>query len=168
MGYQVTDWKDHVTEYENRYRETANPDGSITHTKEEGEIIQQGTPLSATYFLNMEYGIKDAQEAAALLLNGLRQGVWRIEALEKATIQEVGTKTLTNTQSFPFNNSVSSVALTNIRDNLNYVVVIVSVTGDGNVGEVEVTDRLVNGFKLAYTGSAKNVTVKYAVIGGYE
>lgn len=168
MGYQVTDWKDHVTEYENRYRETANADGTITHEKEEGEVIQQGTPLSATYLRNMEYGIKDAHEAAALLLNALRQGVWRIEALEKATIQEVGEKTLTNSQKFPFNNSVSTVALTNIRDNLNYVVVIVSVTGSGNVGEVEVTDRLVNGFKLAYTGSSPSVTVKYAVIGGYE
>ena len=168
MGYTITEWKDHVTEFENRYRETANPDGTITHVKEEGEVIQQGTPLSATYLKHIEEGIKDVHVAAAQLLNGLRQLGWRTEDLEKATIQEVGQKTLTNSQKFPFNNSIETVALANVRDNLNYVVVIVSVTGTGNVGDVEVTDRLTNGFKLAFTGSASSVTVKYAVIGGYE
>ena len=106
--------------------------------------------------------------ALAAVLNGLIQIGWRTEDLEKATIQEVGSKTLTNSQKFPFNNSVSTVALANVRDNLNYVVVIVSVTGSGNVGEVEVTDRLTNGFKLSFTGSAASATVQYAVIGGYE
>ncbi len=168
MGYNVTDWKDHVTEYENRYTETQNSDGTITHTKVEGEVIQQGTPLSATYLNKIEEGIKDAGITAAQLLIALKQLGWRTDALEKATVQEVGTKTLTNSQTFPFNNSISTVPLENARDNLNYVVVIVSVTGSGNIGEVEVTDRLVNGFKLAHTGSAKSVTVKYAVIGGYE
>ena len=168
MNYPFTEWKDHVTEYENRYRETANSDGTITHEKVEGEVIQQGTPQSATNFNNMEKGILDSVVALAAVLNGLRQIGWRTEDLEKATIQEVGSKTLTNSQKFPFNNSVSTVALANARDNLNYVVVIVSVTGNGNVGEVEVTDRLTNGFKLSFTGSAASATVQYAVIGGYE
>ena len=109
---------------------------------------------------------EDGDVASKLIVNALRQHIWQSEA--EALVCETGQVTLTNTLKFPFNNSVSTVALTNVRDNLNYMVVIVSVTGDGNVGEVEVTDRLVNGFKLAYTGSSPSVTVKYAVIGGYE
>ena len=37
-------WLDHVTEFENRYREQTNPDGTITHLPVEGTVIQQGTP----------------------------------------------------------------------------------------------------------------------------
>ena len=37
----------------------------------------------------------------------------------------------------------------------------------GNIGEIVVSDKLTNGFKLAYTGGAKTVTVKYYVIGGF-
>ena len=124
--------------------------------------------MSATNFNNMEDGIGDDHSAAKLILNALRQSEWRIADLEKATIQETGTKALTNTNKFPFNNSKASVALTNTRDNLNYTVVIVGVTGTGNIGEVVVSERLVNGFKLEFTGSAKSAAVTYAVIGGYN
>ena len=134
----------------------------------ENKLLQAGTQISATNLNQMDQGTQDARIAAELILNRLRQNEWRTDALEKATVQEVGTKTLTNTKSFPFNDSKATVALTNTRENLNYIVVIVEVTGSGNIGEVEVSDRLVNGFKLAFTGSAKSVTVKYAVIGGYN
>lgn len=42
-----------------------------------------------------------------------------------------------------------------------------AIPANGNVGEIVVTDKLTNGFKLAFTGSASSVTVKYTVIGGY-
>ena len=168
MAYQWTDWKDHVTQYPKRYTISDNGDGTDNIEASPGEIIQQGTPMSATNFNHMEEGIADAHIAAKALLNALRQYGWRIDDLEKATIQETGTKVLTNTSKFPFNSSKSSVALTNPRDNLNYTVVIVGVTGTGNIGEVEVSERLVNGFKLEFSGSAKSATVTYAVIGGYN
>lgn len=41
--YEATLWEDHVTEYEDRYIETKNDDGTINHIPVEGEIIQ---PLS--------------------------------------------------------------------------------------------------------------------------
>lgn len=47
MSYNWTDWQDHVTEFEDRYTESRNDDGTITHTPVEGEILQQGTPQSA-------------------------------------------------------------------------------------------------------------------------
>ena len=94
----------------------------------------------------------------------------RLDALEKATVQETGTVSLTNSQEFPFNNSKKSVALANVRDNLNYVVVVVSKTAadGGNIGEIEISELQVNCFKIAFTGSSKSVTVVYAVIGGYD
>lgn len=67
MAYMQTDWLDHVTEYENRYREVQNGDGTITHEKVEGEIIQQGTPMSATNFNHIEEGIGDASAMADLI-----------------------------------------------------------------------------------------------------
>ena len=45
--YEQKLWQDHVTEFEDRYTESRNDDGTITHTPVEGEIIQQGTPQNA-------------------------------------------------------------------------------------------------------------------------
>ena len=47
-------------------------------------------------------------------------------------------------------------------------MIIAEVTSvAGNVGDINVSDRLTNGFKMAFTGGAKSVTVKYYVIGGF-
>jgi hypothetical protein len=172
--YERTYWVDEVDEFENRYTEVPNGDGTITHTKVPGERYVEGTPQSAANFNKMEDGIMDAHVAHALLLQAFREKGWedddRLDALEKATVQETGTVSLTNSQEFPFNNSKKTVALANVRDNLNYVVVVVSKTAadGGNIGEIEISERQVNGFKIAFTGSSKSVTVVYAVIGGYD
>ena len=169
MGiFNPINWKDRIVERPRTYTEVINQDGSRTDTPAPGEIQEVGTQISATNLNQMDHGIQDAKVGAELILNALRQIGWRTDALEKATVQETGTKTLTNTKNFPFNDSKATVALTNVRENLNYVVVIIEATGAGNIGEVEVSDRLTNGFKLAFTGSSKSVTVKYAVIGGYN
>ena len=169
MGiFNPINWKDRIVERPRTYTEVMNQDGSRTDTPAPGEIQEPGTQISATNLNRMDQGTQDAKMSAALILNALRQIGWRVEDLEQATVQETGTKTLTNTKNFPFNDSKASVALTNTRENKNYVVVIVEATGSGNIGEIEVSDRLTNGFKLAFTGSAKSVTVKYAVIGGYD
>ena len=169
MGiFNPINWKDRIVERPRTYTEVINQDGSRTDTPAPGEIQEAGTQISATNLNRMDQGTQDAKMSAALILNALRQIGWRTEDLEQATVQETGTKTLTNTKNFPFNDSKASVALTNTRENKNYVVVIVEATGSGNIGEIEVSDRLTNGFKLAFTGSAKSVTVKYAVIGGYD
>ena len=168
--YPITIWVDETDEFEDRFTESMNEDGSITHTKVRGTVFVEGTPQDAAHFNNLENGVYDAHAATALLVNALRQAGWRIEDLEKATVQETGTVTLTNSQSFPFNNSIVTVPLTNVRDNLYYVVEIISVVpaGGGNAGEIVVSERQVNGFKMAFTGSASSVAVTYAVIGGYD
>lgn len=162
-------WQDEVDQYEDRFNETSNPDGSITHTKVRGEVLVEGTPQDAAHWNNMEDGIMDAHVAHDLLLNAHRQSLWRIQALEKATAQETGSVTLTNTQAFPFNNSIVTVPLTVTRDNLNYIVEVIKVEPTGGpAGEIDVSERQTNGFKMAFTGSASSVKVTYAVIGGFN
>ena len=87
----------------------------------------------------------------------------------RANEVEVIEVTLKNTsKSIPFNNSTQSIALANKRDSANYDVEIqvVEATGTGIVGVFDITDKMLNGFKLAYSGSASSVTVKLTIKGG--
>lgn len=78
-------------------------------------------------------------------------------------------KTLTNSESYPWNNSLTTVALSGAQERLStdYTVTweIVSVTG-GFVEDVIISNKLVNGFKVAFSGSATSVTLKLYVKGG--
>ena len=160
-------WADkavNVTEFEDRYTESRNDDGTITHTPVEGEIIQQGTPQNATNFNHMENGISNATETAALMALSTIHHQQAIADLQG----ETATVTLKNTQQYPFNNSTQSVALKTERNHMDYTVEteIVDYTG-GFPGDIVITDKLLNGFKMAHTGSAKSVTVKVYVKGGF-
>jgi len=85
--------------------------------------------------------------------------------LARTTI-EAGTVTLTNDQAFPFNNSQVTVPLVTERANQNYIVDYEVTAATGNVGDIIISAKLVNGFKIEHTGSATSVTVKYQVLGG--
>lgn len=156
-------WLDHVTQYEDRYTESRNDDGTITHTPVEGEVLQQGTPQNADNFNHMEDGIVNAGELAALLAIGaihLRQQTEELTG-------EVQTVDLTNTKEYPFNDSQKTVALVQKRNHLDYTVTAeVLESSGGCVGDIEITEKLVNGFKIAHTGSATKVKVKVYVKGG--
>ena len=75
--------------------------------------------------------------------------------------------TLTNTQAYPFNNSVKTVQLPALRNTKDYFVIpeVVESAG-GFVGDFSVTDKLLNGFKIAFNGSASTVNVRCHVVGG--
>ena len=73
---------------------------------------------------------------------------------------EEGTVILTNNQKFP------SVPLKSEQKDIGYTVLPEIVSAEGNPGEISVSDKQVNGFKLGYTGSASSVVVKYIVMGG--
>lgn len=107
---------------------------------------------------NTAEGANDAKLAVELLTNAQRQNAWEIER---------GTVVLTNTEIYPFNDSQISIPLAITRESNDYVVHADVIAKDGNAGHIVVSDKLSNGFKLAFTGSAKSVTVKYSVIGGY-
>lgn len=108
---------------------------------------------------------EDGDVASKLIINALRQHMWQNE--NDALICEEGTKTLTNTKKFPFNDSKSSVSLSKTQKNNKYIVIVEVTTVAGNIGDINVSDKLVNGFKVAFTGGANSVTVKYYVIGGF-
>lgn len=165
MPYQTTDWKDHIVEYPNRYIEVDNGDGTITHTKDEGNVVQEGTPFSASNLNKQEKGIFEANEGVAVLSQEILQAKRDIQD-NKAEIGEI---TLTNTSDYPFNNSKTTIAIVEDRNTIkDYEVSTDVVTSDGPVGEIKISDKQVNGFKVEYTGSAKNVTIKYYLRGGIQ
>ena len=109
---------------------------------------------------------EDGDIASTLIINRLRQHIWQNE--DEALICEEGTVTLSNTQKFPFNDSRVTVALAKTQKDTKYVVVTDVQTVAGNIGDVTVKDKQVNGFKVGYSGGAASVTVKYYVIGGFD
>lgn len=157
-------WKDHVTQFSNRYKEINNADGTITHEAVEGEVIQEGTPQNAKNFNDMEQRILAAGEVAGLAM--LKVGA--VESKVEGLAGEIIETTLTNSKEYPFNNSKETLALKTPRGNLDYTVFVESSTEDaGGIGEIKITDKQLNGFKIEFTGAAKEVSVKCTVQGGY-
>lgn len=168
--YSKTEWKDHVVQYPDRRKITDNGDGTSTVEKAVGEVIQQGTPQSATNFNNMEDGIQDGQVGEKIFLQHYlqkeREYDERVAGLEAECVNEVGTISLTNSMKYPFNSSQKSVALKKARKTLNYDVDVEVTSASGCVGDITITDKQLNGFKIAFEGSAGAVTIKYRVKGG--
>lgn len=171
--YTQTEWQDHVTEFSDRYREVTNSDGTVTHTPVEGEVLQQGTPQNQTNFNNIEHGVQDAHISAAFIgwanLQQQRKNDTHITAIESETAGELQTITLKNTAATPFNSSADSpttVALKTVRKNLFYSIEAEVMAHTGIVGEIVTSDKALNGFKIAYTGSGSSVTLAVRVKGG--
>lgn len=140
--YSKNIWKDHVV------------DGST--------IIQQGTPINAANLNNMEEGIFEATELVNVQVQLGMQLKRNIADLE-GEIKEVP---LTNTLFYPFTNSAKTVSLSKPRDTTNYRIITEIISTDGVVEDIEVYDKQLNGFKVKYIGSAKNVIVKCFIQGG--
>lgn len=124
--------------------------------------IQVGTPQDEQNFNNIEGGVNGANLSVEFLTEVVKHNQDQLNN----TVGEVIELTLTNTQDFYFNNSVKTVALSNKRDTLDYVV-DVEIQGDTvNVGDIVIFDKQMNGFKVKFTGSAKTVALKLFVHGG--
>lgn len=169
-------WLDHAATPDRTFTMVQNSDGTVTLTPA-GTVIQQGTNMSAANFNNMEMGISDADLAVrilAMLVRSVdsRTGVSEDDIKEIAAnilaeiTPEEQTVTLTNSADYPFNNSQTSLSLVTTRATKNYTVEAEVSSTDGNVGEIEVTDKTLNGFKVAYTGSARSVTINLKIRGG--
>lgn len=150
--YPFKKWVDHVTD-------------------QAGNVMVQGTPQNSTNFNNMEDGITDAHAAMSVFLQWFKLFVTWVESectkFRAEFLNEVKEVSLTNSLKYPFNNSQKTVSLTTARNTLNYSVdvEIVSSSG-GQVGEVTITDKQLNGFKIAHSGSATSVSLKLRVKGG--
>lgn len=168
--HKQTEWKDSVTQYPNRRTLTQNGDGTVDIAKAQGEVITQGTPQSATNFNNIENGVQDGYIAEQLHI--IRQRLkedevdGRLSAHDKEFTPETGTITLTNSLKFPFNNSQQTVNIATVRKNLNYDVTYIVTAATGLVGDIVISDKQLNGFKIAFEGSGTSVTIAYKVKGG--
>ena len=165
--YEWEYWLDHVTNPSNVFM-LEDMGGGLVRLTLAGTVMQQGTPQDQAHFNNIESGIVDAHAASALLLNFARQIGWTVEDilayLGKVKTIYTGTKNLTNSLEFPFNDSRQSVSIGAALDNTVYEIQTRVTASVGNVGEVEITDKLINGFKLSYTGSAPSATIAWVVI----
>ncbi|MCD8216679.1 MAG: hypothetical protein LUD01_01305 [Clostridiales bacterium] len=164
MAYGYLVWQDHAVTPSRTFTVKENDDGTITLTPA-WTVVQQGTAQSAANFNNMDTGIMAANVAsseALRLINLLQDDV---EGVQGVIIEQ----TFTNTYSYPFNNSQATVSIptANTRRNTDYYVIaeVVDYEGD-DVGDIHITDKLVNGFKAAFDGNATSVTIKFYVIGG--
>jgi hypothetical protein len=142
--YNMKQWKDHIVDEATQ------------------EVIQEGTPVSASNMNNMETGILGNDGLASVLIQQSMQYKRNIADLE-GELREIS---LTNTQEYPFNNSEITVALLKERDTLNYRVLTEVVSSNGIVGDIIVYDKVKNGFKIKYTGSAASATIKCFIQGG--
>lgn len=158
----LINWKDHVVEFPNRFTKTESG-GYVTLEKAPGTVKQPGTPMNATNLKNMDLA---ALEAMLMASENTRNLIHMLDSM--LGIQgEVIETTLTNTQEYPFNNSQKTLQLTTPRNTKDYTVTpeVVSVSR-GAVGDFEISDKLLNGFKIRYTGSADSVTIRCYVRGG--
>lgn len=80
-------WKDHVVTRPRTYTETVNADGSKTYIAAPGEVLQQGTPQSATNFNAMDEAIQHISIAYDMMMtitqSQLRAAQDRITTLEQ-------------------------------------------------------------------------------------
>ena len=79
-------WKDHVVTRPRTYTKVVNSDNSETFTPSPGNIIQQGTPQSATNFNTMDEALQHISIAYDMLMTTsqaeLRAAKKRIAVLE--------------------------------------------------------------------------------------
>lgn len=153
-------WQDEVRSPANTYSVAKNSDGTVTSTPA-GKLIQQGTNQSAANFNKLSHGAFESGLMNSLLLQEVMYHQRKITDFDGQIIDV----TLTNTQTYPFNNSKKVVTIKE-KDTLDYRVQYELIGTTVNVGEVIITDKQVNGFKIAYTGSAKEVKIRCFVVGG--
>lgn len=158
----LVNWQDHVVEFPGRFDVQDLGDGKEQLTPAPGEIRQQGTPQNATNFNRMDIAAFEAMlignENTRMLLQTIRE----LEGVKGLSIDV----TLTNSQAYPFNNSKATVNIPALRNTDSYYVITETLESNGEVGDYEVSEKLLNGFKLAFTGSATTVKVRCHVIGG--
>ena len=160
-------WKDRVVEHPHTVILTpAKIDGKDCYVIEKypGEVVEQGTPMNAKNLNDMDFkGIEG-------ILIGLHNSDYirklqdKVNGLTGEQIQV----TLTNTKNYPFNNSKKTVPLGYLRNTKDYSVIVevLSKDGTGGVGDITVSDKQLNGFKIEYSGGASSVTVNCIVQGG--
>lgn len=90
MAFQKKEWRDHIVEYPGRIRLADNNDGTFDVIKDEGEVIQQGTPVTAHNMNRIEQGIADAHADVSDLRLLTSTLAVQVATLQGATLGGVG------------------------------------------------------------------------------
>ena len=117
----------------------------------------------------LQTAAEDADLRLLELAFAVRMNVVHTTQLDRILMEERHKVTLENTLAFPFNSTVNSpatIALDKVRDNAEYSVEAEVLSHDGPVGEIEVTAKARNGFKISYSGSGASVALLVKVKGG--
>lgn len=142
MAYNRTYWKDHVTD-------------------QHGEVLQYGTLMDQEHFNNIEEGLSDVGLALALMQFKQTQDGYQYE--DETHVVDLAMESLP----WPFNNKATTIGLKGLRENVNYGVEVTPISySGGRLGNITVTDRARNGFKLIHDGSATSVKVSVRISGG--
>lgn len=158
--------------------------GTDGATSEEVKKLTNKTEENATAIGNLQKTQKTQGESITNLdtrLGTLEQTSTnygrRLDALEKAgtggggdTTQEVQEITITaGSDPWPFGITTKSVTLGTVRKNTNYTVdAYVKSYSGGALGDVVVSDKGTNNFKVKHDGSATTVTLVLKITGGMQ
>lgn len=155
-------WKDRIVEFPRRVSSVSLGNGLFEWTPAPGEILERGTQQSSTNFGNMDFGtLENALMSAFSAINTrLTQ-----ESVDDMRGQVINVD-LKNTLKFPATNAEKTITLPQTVNKVDYDVFAEILEADGPVERVEVYGKALNAFKVNYSGSAKNVTVKLHVTGG--
>lgn len=156
-------WKDRVVEHPHRY--TVTDDGEYKDIeKAPGTVIQEGTQQSASNFNEMDEKGWQGIVMGLIMAEFIKKLYQKVDGLEGERFDV----SLTNSKAYPFNNSKQTVNLATSRNTKDYTVLVEvkSKTGDGAVGDIIISDKLVNGFKIEFTGAATGAVVTCIVQGG--
>lgn len=124
-----------------------------------GQVIQEGTPLSAKNLNNIEQGVFISNALNAVMAQFNRLLLDRINENEVVTITDTITGANTDKSVVIPSNKLRN------RTTYNVTPVIVSTTG-GTAVDIIVSAKQANGFKVKYTGTATSITVALYVQGG--
>ena len=125
-------------------------------------ILERGTQQSATHFGNMDFGVMENALMAAFMAMNLRLIQNSVDDIQGQVLNVE----LNNTRKFPATNAEKTVTLPKTVNNVDYGVTAEIIEADGPVECVEVYGKALNAFKVNYSGSARNVTLKLHVTGG--
>lgn len=139
----------YISAYPTSYKPTPASGISKDMTLEQWIIVEDTATITLTADLNV----------VTATISDLRQ-------LDDKYTPEIGMVTLDNTKQYPFNSSAATVNLIIPRDTLDYTIQTELVSSTGMVGDIEVFDKQVNGFKLRFTGGGTQAEIKYYVRGG--
>lgn len=147
-----------------QYEDNYTPLEWIDHiVDEQGNVVQQGTPVNERIMNRIESGVQTALGPSGILLFQTLQFVQKLnQEFEKIKKQKIMQGEVTVTA-----DNYTAVALDGFvqYDAPDYQVVTELVSGDpGFVGDIKVYDKTSNGFKVSFTGSEDEATIKWTLI----